>query len=116
MLNLSSNKSKLLENIKGDEANGILKNATIAVPLKYLSNFWVSLEMPLINCKVKLKLKWTRYSVLSAASTDSTNANSNNITFTIKDTKLYVPVITLLARDNQKLLKLLSKGFERLVY
>ena len=98
MLNLSSNKSKLLENIKGDEANGILKNATIAVPLKYLSNFWVSLEMPLINCKVKLKL------------------NSNNITFTIKDTKLCVPVITLLARDNQKLLKLLSKGFERLVY
>ena len=36
--------------------NGVLKNATIAVPLKYLSNFWQSLEMPLINCKVDLKL------------------------------------------------------------
>ena len=39
-------------------ANGILKNATIAVPLKYISNFWRSLKMPLINCKVELKLKW----------------------------------------------------------
>ena len=37
-------------------ANGILKNVTIAVPLKYLSNFWRSLETPLINCKVELKL------------------------------------------------------------
>ena len=39
-------------------SNGILKKATIAVPLKYLSNFWRSLEMPLINCKVESKLKW----------------------------------------------------------
>ena len=48
------------------QTNGVLKNATIAVPLKYLSNFWRSLEMPLINCKVELKLKWTKYCVLSA--------------------------------------------------
>ena len=53
-------KAKLLEN-KADGPNGILKNATIAVPLKYLSNFWRSLEIPLINCKVELKLKWTKY-------------------------------------------------------
>ena len=32
------------------------KNATIAVALKSLSNFWRSLEMPLINCKVESKL------------------------------------------------------------
>ena len=44
------------------------------------------------------------------------NDNGNNIIFTIKDTKLYVPVATLWARDNQKLLKLLSKGFEKSVY
>ena len=49
--------SKLLENTEGDGANGILKIATIAVSLKYLSNFWRSLEMPLINCKVELKPK-----------------------------------------------------------
>ena len=54
---------------------------------------------------------------LSVASTDNTNGNNddNNI-FTINDTKLYVPVVTLSARDNQKLSKLLSKGFERSVY
>ena len=39
-----------------NNANGILKNATIAVPLKYFSNFWRLLEMPLINCKVELNL------------------------------------------------------------
>ena len=44
------------------------------------------------------------------------NNNANNIVFTIKDTKLYVPVVTLLATDNQKLSKRLSKGFERPVY
>ena len=42
--------------------------------------------------------------------------NVNNVIFTIKYTKLYVAVVTLSARDNQKLSKLLSKGFERSVY
>ena len=45
-------------------ANGILKNATVALLLKYLSNFWRSVEIPLINCKVGLKLKWRKYCVL----------------------------------------------------
>ena len=59
--------------------------------------------MPLINCKVELKLKWTKYCVLFAAEVDNNDANSNNIIFIIKDTKLYVPVVTSSARDNQKL-------------
>ena len=71
--------------------------------------------MPLINCKVELKLKCTKYCVLAAAGVDNTDANPDNI-FTVKDTKLYVPVVILLARNNQKLSKLLSKGFERSVY
>ena len=63
--------------------------------------------MPLINCKVELKLKWTKCCVLSAAGNDNVNnIVSNNIIFTIKDTKLYVSVVTLSARDNQKLSKL----------
>ena len=82
------------------------------MPLKYLSNFWISFEMPSINCKVELKCKWYSYWVLSAAGNDNANDNDDNIIFTIKDTKLYVPVVTLSARDNQKLTKLLSKGFE----
>ena len=52
---------------------------------------------------------------MSAAGNDSANDNSHNIIFTIKDIKLYVPVVTLSARDNQKLSKLLGKGFERSV-
>ena len=48
--------AKLLENAVVDGNNTILKNATIAVLLKYLRNFWRSLEMPLINWKVELKL------------------------------------------------------------
>ena len=87
-------------------ANGILKNATIAVPLKYLSNFWKSLEIPLINCKVELKVKWTKYCVLPVGSNDNlNNIDSDRIIFTLKDTKLYVPVVTLSARGNQKLSK-----------
>ena len=97
-----------------NDANGILKNATTAVPLRYLSNFWKSLEMPLINCQVELKLRWAKPCALSLGSTDNSNVNNddNNIIFTIKDTKLYVPVVTLSAEDNKKLSKLLSKGFE----
>ena len=80
----------------------------IVVPLKYLSNFWRSLKILLINCKVELSLKWNENCILSSAGT-ATN-------FTITDTKLYVPVATLKTEDNAKLLQLLSKGFERSVY
>ena len=101
-------KAKLLGKNEADGANGILRNATIAVPLKHLSNFWRS-------CKVELKFKWTKYCVLSAAGADNNNGN-DNISFTTKGTKLYVPLVTLSAKDNQKLTKLLSKGFERSIY
>ena len=55
---------------------------------------------------------------MSAAGNDNANSddNANNIISTIKDSKLYVLVVTLLAKDNQELSKLLSKGFERSVY
>ena len=46
-------KAKLLAQPNSNTTNGVLKNATIAVPLKYLSNFWKSLKMPLINFKVE---------------------------------------------------------------
>ena len=75
----------------------------------------------MINCKVELKLKWTKHCVLSAAGNKNNNDNdhdnnSNNIIFTINDRKLHIPVVTLSARDNQKLSKLFSKWFERSVY
>ena len=105
-------KAKLLGNTVADGANGILRNTAIAVSLKYLINLGRSLEMPLIICKVELKLKWTNHYVLSAAVADNDDANSN-IIFSIKDTKLYVPVVIFSTEDNQKLSKVLNKGFER---
>ena len=83
---------------------------------KYQSNVWRLLEMPLINCKIELKLKWTNHCVLATGSNDNYDINSDNIIFTIKDTKLYVSVVILSAKDNQKLSRLLGKGFERSVY
>ena len=70
--------------------------------------------MSLTNGKFELKHKWTNHSVLSAAAVDNDNAHSNKIISTIKDTKLYVPVVTLSAKDNQKLSKLLR--LERSLY
>ena len=59
--------------------------------------------MPLINCKVELKLNQTKSCVIAAAGSNNNDANSDNIIFTIKDTKLYVPLVTLSARANQNL-------------
>ena len=89
----------------GDD--GTKKGLKIAVPLKYLSNFWRSLEMPLINCKVELSLKWYERYLLTAATT---------ATFKITDGKLYVAIVTLSVEDNSKLSKLLNEGFKRPIY
>ena len=80
----------------------------IAVPLKHLSNFWRSLEMPLIKCKVELSLKWNENCVLSS--------KDDNSIFAITDTKLYVPIVTFSAEYNVKLSKLLGQGFKRSIY
>ena len=61
-------------------------------------------------------MKWTKYCVLSAADNDNNNDRNEKIIFTIKDIKLFVPLPTLSAIDNQKFSKLLGKGFERSVY
>ena len=51
------------------------------VPLKYLSNFWRTLEMPLINCEISLQLKWSRKCIILAET-----ANNQNPTFQINGT------------------------------
>ena len=63
--------------------NGVFKDLKIAVPLKYLSNFWRSLEMPLINCKIHLELNWTKDSIMPTIA---------DTTFEITNTKLYVAI------------------------
>ena len=77
------------------------------VPLKYLSNFWRSLETLLINCEVNLILTWSSACVI----TNSTGAG----TFEMTDTKLYVPLVNLSTQDNAKLLQQLKSGFKRVV-
>ena len=63
----------------------------------------------MINWKVELKLKWTKYYDLSATRTNNADANPDNIISAVKDTKLYVPVVTLSERNNQ----ILSKSFSK---
>ena len=75
----------------------------LAVPLKYLSSFRRSLEMPLINCEVELSLEQYTKCVLIIG-------NGTNTTFAVTDTELYVPVVTLKTDHNAKLSKLLNEG------
>ena len=83
------------------------KDVEISVPLKYLSNFWRTLEMPLINCEVNLILTWSKDCVI----TNSTGEGK----FAITETKLYVPVVTLSTKDNEKLLQQLKSGFKKTI-
>ena len=70
--------------IANTEANGAKNRVKIAVPLKYLSNFWRSLEMPLINCKAELSLLWIDNCVLTTAAIgaggNATGADSSTFT------------------------------------
>ena len=77
----------------------------IALPLKYLSIFWRSLDMSLVNCKVEYSLTWYENCILSSAGTAAT--------FAITDTKLYLPIVILKTENNSKLSRLLSEGFQR---
>ena len=90
-------------------ADNIAKRSVkVVVPLKYLSNFFRSLEMPLINYKIKLNLTWKKECVLS---TDACNA-----VFIINDTKMYVPVVTLPKEDNKDFIEQQNKEFQRSIY
>ena len=80
------------------------------VPLKYLSNCWRALEMSLINCKIELILTWSRNSVIIR-----TNIADQIPTFTITETNLYVPVVTLSIQNNSKFLPQLKNGFKRTI-
>ena len=56
-------KSKLT---KGNDNNNV-NNVKLVVPLKYVSNFFRSLEMPLVNCKIDLELTWHKDCMISSA-------------------------------------------------
>ena len=90
------------------DGNIAKRSAKVVVPLKYLSNFFRSLEMPLINCTIKLNLTWKKECVLSTDAGDAV--------FIINDTKMYVQVVTLSKEDNKDFIEQQNKGFQRSIY
>ena len=95
----------------------------IAVPLKHLGNFWNSLNIPLINCEVSLALSWSETCVITSMEKRLVRAaqggnpavygdSPESAVFQIKNCKLYVPVVTLSAENDNKLLEQLKKDFK----
>ena len=99
------------------EGNNTEKEVEIVVPLKYLSNFWRTLNMPLINCEINLILTWSENCVLTSKATrDAVPAQGGNpavsrvnvltnATFKTTDVKLYVTVVTLSTENDKTLLE-----------
>ena len=89
----------------------------VVIPLKDLSTFWRSLNIPLVNCEVELILTWSKNCVLGDMT--ERDAESDNLAivaptgleFKITDTKLYVPVVPLSKENDIKLLEQLKTGF-----
>ena len=90
------------------DGDSFVEDTKIVVPLKYLSNFWGSLEMPLINCKVYLELNWIEDCILSSA--------RNAAKFKITDARLRVSIVTFSTKDCVNLTKQFSEGFKRSAY
>ena len=95
---------------EGYDANKVGKNEIeVVIPLKHLSNFWKSLNIPLINCEVELILTWPKNCVLADMTTRDAEGGNPAIaapvvlTFEITDTKLYVPIVTLSKENDTKL-------------
>ena len=101
-------KSKLINGTDDNNVNSV----KLVVPLKYVSSFFRSLEMPLVNCKIDVELTLHKDGMIS-----SVNAAAGQIaSFMITNTKLYVPVVTLSTKDNHNLTKQLNDGFKRTIY
>ena len=101
-----------------DANNSGEKNVELAIPLKYLGNFWRALDIPLINCEVSLELKWNKNCVITSqqigVNLDGGNtAAPTNATLAINDCKLYIPAVTLSKDGEIKLLTNLKLGFTR---
>ena len=92
------------------------EDVKIAIPLKYLGNFWRSLDIPLINCEITL-ISWYKECVLVGRAHRGPPAAAINFptdaTFEITDCKFYVPVVTISVENDNKLLEQLKSGFRR---
>ena len=104
--------------IGNTEKNGTKKGVKLSIPLKCFSNFWRSLEIPLINYKVELSFNWIENCVLTSAEigVNVNETGADSATFKLTDGKRYVRIVTLSAEDNVKLSKLLSEWYKRSIY
>ena len=96
------------------------KEVEIAVPLNYLSNFWRTLNIPLINWKVSLILTWSENCVITSLekriiTNTQRDTSPTNPAFKINETKLYVPVVTFSTENNKTLLEKLRTRFKRTI-
>ena len=96
--------------ITGQTGDNGTKEVEIMVPLKYLSNFWRTLEMLLINCEINLILTCSEKFFIVY-----TNVANQDAAFVITETKLYVPVVPFSTQDNAKLLQQLKCSFKRII-
>ena len=104
---------------KTPQNNDSLTNAEVVILLKYLSNFWRSLDIPSINCEVELILTWSKNCVLADMSVNVVlnppTVPPSGATFQIADTKLYVPAVTLSKENDIKLLEQLKSAFKKTI-
>ena len=118
--NITGNTYNIGDGEEGYDANKVGKNESeVFILLKHLSNFWRSLNIPLINYEVELILTWSKNCVLADMTVDAA-ANPNivaptGLEFEITDTKLYVPVVTLSKENDIKILEQLKPGFKRII-
>ena len=107
-----------------DDANKVGKNETkVVIPLKHLSNFWRTLNIPLITCEIELILTWPKSCVFSDMTVRAAGNNNDppaivappGLELQITDTKLYVPVVTLSTENDNKPLEQLKSGFKRTI-
>ena len=118
--NITNARGNEIDNPDYDENNSGKKEVEIAVPLKYLSNFWRTLDIRLINCEVSLILAWSKECVITSMERRlikniRRDASPTGAIFQITDTKLYVPVVTLSSVNDKKLLEQLRTGFKRTI-
>ena len=116
---ITSNTYNVNAGVQGYDVN---KNGTqeveLAIPLKYLGNFWRALNIPLVSCEVSLELKWDKNCIItSLEQRDIRGGNRDNAptgaTLAINNCKLYIPAVTLSKYDEIKLLTNLKSGFKR---
>ena len=116
ILNLAGNVRIVNPNYHAN--NSGKKSIVLAIPLKYLGNFWRALNIPLISCEVSLELKWNKNCIITSIQREINLDGGNteaptDAMLSITDCKLYVPVVTLSKDDEIKLLTNLKSGFKR---